>query len=268
MSDRCNDANFQVDSRKSIDRGFEEARRNDDDANSRVLAELKAIRAELLEVRSPAPVAVAPAPVLSLEEVDRRANGYQYDAMKWISARDADSASERLSQGRTLLLAALQQTPNNPRLLASLGYIEKSQAQVEFLKGQQETAVTRLGDAAKYFTKALEQDPNEVSALNGMANVFYYAGDFDRAINIGTLLAQKAPTYGAAMFDFSLALEGKMKATGPQPALLETLKAVYQLLLQLMPLEPQTFPANYLAYAQERLAEVNRLSAQEHLQAS
>jgi tetratricopeptide (TPR) repeat protein len=242
---------------KSIDRGFQDAQRNNDDANARVMAELRSIR-QLLQVRT----ASAPrAPTtLSPQEVDRRANGYQADAMQWINAGDADTASERLSQGRDLLRAALQMTPNNPRMLASLGFIEKSQAQVEFLKRHQEDAVTSLGEAAKYFTAALEQDPNEISALNGVANIYYYAGDYDRAINIGRLVVEREPTYGAALFDLSLALEGKMKAVGPQPALLEALRAVYQMLEQRMPLEPQTFPASYLAYVQQRLAEVNKLS--------
>ncbi len=37
------------------------------------------------------------------------------------------------------------------------------------------------------------------------------------------------------------------------------LKLVYQHLEKLMPQQPQTFPANYVAYVQERRAAVNQL---------
>jgi len=250
--------NILRDLAESVDRGFMEAQQLQKDNYASVMAEFGKLR-EMQVQPAAMPTATV---VLSPEEADRRGNALQADAMNWISAGDPYAASERLAQGRGVLLAASQAAPDNPRLLASLGYIEKSEAQVEFLKRHQETAVTRLSDAAKYFTRALNADPNEVSALNGMANIFYFAGDYDRAINIGRLVVEKEPAYLAGLFDFSLALDAKMNAWGAEPSLLQALKAVYEMLLQSMPLEPQRFSAEHVQYVQNKLAEVNKLTAE------
>ena len=241
-----------------VDRGFEEAERKNGDANALVLAELRAMRAEIHTAQSQATVLP---PTVSLADIDRRGNGYQYDAIKWISAGDAESASERLNEGRDLLLSGLKRAPQSARLLASLGFIEKTQAQAEFLRGDQSAAVAALAQAGKYFTKALQQDPNEISALNGMANVFYYAGDFDRAISLGKLVFEKEPEYGAGALDLSLSLEGKFNESGPSPALLSQMTALYSHLEKLMPKDPISFPASYLAHVQQRLAYLKSLPA-------
>jgi tetratricopeptide (TPR) repeat protein len=250
--------NILRDLAESVDRGFQEAQQLQKDNYASVMAEVRRLGGRLAQ---PAAMPTATM-VLSPEEADRRGNALQADAMNWIAAGDPDAASERLAQGRGVLLASLQGAPDDPRLLASLGYIEKSQAQVEFLKRHQETAVMRLSDAAKYFTRALNADPNEVSALNGIANIYYFAGDYDRAINIGRLVVEKEPGYLAGLFDFSLALDAKMNAVGPRTDLLQVLKAVYEMLLQVMPLEPQRFSAEHVQYVQRKLAEVDKLTAE------
>jgi hypothetical protein len=91
-----------------------------------------------------------------------------------------------------------------------------------------------------------------------MANVHYYAHDYDRAIALGMLIFNREPFYGAAVSDLTLALEGKLKEVGPVPELVEALKAVYRHLENLMPQQPQYFPANYLAHVQERLKELDK----------
>lgn len=199
-----------------------------------------------------------PVPALSIDEIYRQANNYQRDAMKWISARDSETASQRLAQGRELALAGLEREPDNPRLLVALGFIEKAQAQVAMLSNQDQAAEL-LATAATCFAKAFQSDADNVSAMNGMANVYLYAKDYDRAIKLGLLIFEKDPAYGAAAFDLSLALEGKLEKSGPDPNLLRVLRQVYHRLELIMPLEPQTFPANYLAYVQQRAAVVEKM---------
>jgi len=202
---------------------------------------------------------------MSVEQIYREANAYQHDAMKWISARDSERASQRLRQGRDLSLAGLQQAPNNADLLATLGYIEKSQAQVSQVLGDENGAVTLLGKAATYFAKAIENDASNISAVNGMANVYLFARDYDRAIRLGLIAFQADPSYGAAAWDLTMALEGKIKEGNAVPEHVGLLVLVYRHLEELMPQQPQVFPANYLSYVQGRLKELPPMEA---LQAS
>jgi tetratricopeptide (TPR) repeat protein len=233
-------------------------------AFNQVLQEVQAMKVEVLSVRELLGGGAAPPPEqpeLSIDEIFSQANAYQTDAMKWIAARDAKTASQRLAQGRDLVEAGLNRDPDNSRLLTILGYIEKSQAQVSQMEGDIDLSVTILAEAAKYFTQALKKDPN-ISAINGLANIYYFAQDYDRAIQIGLLVVNLYPTYGAAVSDLSLALEGKLREVGPDPALVEFLKSVYRHLENLMPQQPQTFPASYLAYVQKRLAALDALPEQ------
>lgn len=234
----------------SIDTGFRETGN-----------QLEAISRKLRELELKLDTGGAPAvPALSMDEIYRQANNYQRDAMKWISARDSATASQRLAQGRELARQGLEREPENPRLLVTLGFIEKAQAQVAILSNQDEAAGL-LGQAATCFAKAFRADPDNVSAMNGMANVYLYAKDYDRAIKLGLLIFENDPAYGAAAFDLSLALERKLEQQGPDPNLLTVLQGVYRRLELIMPLEPQTFPANYLAYVQQRAAAVNQMLA-------
>jgi len=223
--------------------------------------QMAAILAEIQELKLQLKVGqvhAGPADNLSIDEIYVQANAYQADAMKWISARDAKIASQRLSQGRELASAGLSRDPTSVKMLVTMGYIEKSQAQVAQESGT-EDPVTLLSEAAKYFAKALEGDPNDVNAMNGMANVYLYAKDYDRAIKLGQMVVKQEPSYGAAAFDLSLALEGKIQEVGPKPELITPLRAVYKLLEVLMPAQPQMFPATYLAYVQKRLAALEQL---------
>jgi tetratricopeptide (TPR) repeat protein len=254
-----------------VDRGVEKVRgqihqvgEQNQAAFNQVLQEVQAMKVEVLSVRELLGGGAAPPPEqpeLSIDEIFSQANAYQTDAMKWIAARDAKTASQRLAQGRDLVEAGLNRDPDNSRLLTILGYIEKSQAQVSQMEGDIDMSVTILAEAAKYFTQALKKDPN-ISAINGLANIYYFAQDYDRAIQIGLLVVNQYPTYGAAVSDLSLALEGKLREVGPDPALVKFLKSVYRHLENLMPQQPQTFPASYLAYVQKRLAALDALPEQ------
>jgi tetratricopeptide (TPR) repeat protein len=121
------------------------------------------------------------------------------------------------------------------------------------LQGDHENYIVSLEKAAKCFATVLKSDPTNVGALNGMANVYVFHRDYDRAIELGTLATKSAPEYGAAFWDLAIALEGKIKDVGPQKPLVNHLKAVYRQLELLMPQQPAAFTASDLAYVRKRL---------------
>ncbi len=250
----------------SLDEGFKKTSENQELALDKILAEFKKMELKFEDVRK----LISPPPKyaeLSIHEIHTQANTYQQDALKWISARDAKTASQRLAEGRNLLLAGLKRDPKSAYILVSLGFIEKTQAQVSMMQGDYDTAETILAEAAKYFVEAMKQEPKNFGAINGTANIYYYARDFDRAINLGLLLLKEAPTYGAAVWDLSLALEGKLAEVGGPasplgPHYITVLKEIYQYLEELMPQQPRYFSATDMAHVQKRLSELGNLSSE------
>ncbi len=250
----------------SLDEGFKKTSENQELALDKILAEFKKMELKFEDVRK----LISPPPKyaeLSIHEIHTQANTYQQDALKWISARDAKTASQRLAEGRNLLLAGLKRDPKSAYILVSLGFIEKTQAQVSMMQGDYDTAETILAEAAKYFVEAMKQEPKNFGAINGTANIYYYARDFNRAINLGFLLLKEAPTYGAAVWDLSLALEGKLAEVGGPasplgPHYITVLKEIYQYLEELMPQQPRYFSATDMAHVQKRLSELGNLSSE------
>jgi hypothetical protein len=105
---------------QSLDRGFREANQRQEEASNFIVQELRSLKLMFAGAGLPSAAKTLP-PGLSTEEIFREANSYQLDAMRWISARDARIASQRLDQGRELLVAGLEREPGNADLLASLG---------------------------------------------------------------------------------------------------------------------------------------------------
>lgn len=250
----------------SLDEGFKKTRENQEVALDKILAELKKMELKFEDVRK----LISPPPKyaeLSIHEIYTQANTYQQDALRWISARDTKTASQRLAEGRNLLHAGLKRDSKSAYILVSLGFLEKTQAQVSMMQGDYDTAETILTEAAKYFVEAMKQDPKNFGAINGTANIYYYARDFDRAINLGLLLLKEAPTYGAAVWDLSLALEGKLAEVGGPasplgPHYIKVLKDIYQYLEELIPQQPRYFSATDMAHVQKRLSELSNLSSE------
>ncbi len=201
----------------------------------------------------------APEPKLSIAEIYKQANGYQMDAMKWISARDPDAASQRLEMARGMAMKGLKQDPGSAKMMVTLGFIEKSMAQVSELRQDPESVAKELSLAAQYFAKAIELDKTDLNAIHGMANVYYFGHDYDMAIQLEMAVVTAWPNHGPALNDLALALEAKLQRGGPRKSMEATKRAlisVYQMLEKLMPQQPQIFPANYLAYVQDRLRQL------------
>lgn len=239
--------------RDLIIRAVKEADKKNRERHTQVMAEFGTVKTGISDLTHALSVDRKKA-YLSMDEIYKQANGHQADAMNWISAHDADAAAQRLSTARDLASDGLAREPENPKMMVTLGFIEKSEAQVCILRNNPQEATRRLALASDYFGESLKIDPKNKDALNGMANVFYYSRDYDTAVEYGLTVIAADPTHATALLDLSLSLEGKISITGPEPKWTRLLVSVYRRLEKQMPLYPQIFPANYLAYVQQRLA--------------
>ncbi len=218
--------------------------------------ELAALKLEIVGRRGASAREVVPE--LSIEEISDQAAKLQSDAMRWVVAGDAATALQRLEEARAKLETGLQQDPDHVDLLVCLGFVQKTQAQVAQLQGDYQAYVQHLADAAKCFAQGFAGDSMNVGALNGIANIYIFDKDYDRAIQIGTRLVRWRPDYGAAAWDLAIALEGKKQTTGQTPELLRQLRSVYHHLKELMPTQPQAFTASDLAHVQSRLTALDK----------
>jgi len=245
----------------SIDDGFRMAGQQLDSAFDNIAAILARLELKLELIGTPSERGfehTADVESLSVRQINDQAYAYQADAMRWVVVGDASAASQRLADGRALVeLALLKRHPGNAQLLVLLGYMEKTQAQVAELQADHESYVASLEKAATCFAIVLKTDPTNIGALNGMANIYAFHRDYDRAIELGALAVKSAPTYGAAFWDLALSIEGKLQENGRNTVLINQLKAVYRQLETLMPQQPEAFTAGDLAYVQQKLRVLN-----------
>ena len=237
---------------------FEEADSRAEERHKVLLSEIRRVKtdvqADIQELGTkPTPVIT---PSHSLQGIYEQANSYQHDAMTWITADHPAVAAERLSIARTLVMGGMARMGESAELMITMGYIEKSQAQVCFAEGNLDGATRYLADAARFFNEALKLRPEDLGALNGMANIYFYGGDLDTAIELGRTIMHTDPNYGAAAWDLGLALEQKIKAsdgTSDQRLLREGIE-VDERLVEMMPKQPSAFRSSDLNHVQERLA--------------
>ncbi|MGZ8197616.1 MAG: hypothetical protein ACXWVP_04630 [Burkholderiales bacterium] len=202
-------------------------------------------------------------PRLSIREIEHEAQHLQADAMNWIQRPEGlASAQRRLLEARRLVaMDGLHQEPNSPSLLTLLGYIEKTQWQVSHHLGDAARADESFARATRYFNAARAIEPGNLGALNGQANLFLAARDFDRAIEIGRYVTALSPSYGAAFWDLGIALSKKLERDGPDPDLLDELSDVYGTLVLLIPDQPSGFTPADLEYARESARRFRQLHA-------
>lgn len=236
-----------------INIGFRKAGEKHDAAYDMISRDLRALKLEIAGLRDIPRKYIPSVSDISISEIYSRANSLQWDAIKWVVARDLKTAAQRLEEARAILKNGIQREPNNTNLFVVFGYVEKTQAQIAQLNGDHEMYVSCLAEAAKYFGEVLTHDPMNVGALNGMANIYISSQDYDRAIQLGTLALHSSPRYGAAAWDLAIALEKKIDEVGPKSELIDKLKKVYRQLQELMPQQPQAFTASQLAHVQKRL---------------
>ena len=93
--------------------------------------------------------------------------------MTWITKGDPGEAERRLDMARSIAMSGLAQNSNSALMMVTLGFIEKSQAQVAQLRRDPEATTEKLALAATYFARAMELDKTNLNALHGMANIYY-----------------------------------------------------------------------------------------------
>lgn len=220
-----------------------------------IQSEFRKIKLEFGDQRTQAARLPEPEKPISLDDIYRRANGYQAEAMRYLNAGDAETAAERVNQGKALALAGFRREPNDARMLVTLGYLEKTNAEISWDTGRGDP-VEQLGAASRYFAKALEGAPEDVGAMNGLADTYIFAKDWDRAIATGEWVLAKDPRYAAAAWDLAIALEGKIGEAGPDAKYLAKLEETYERLEVLIPQQPLQFGPNELTYVQARLEQL------------
>ena len=115
-------------------------------------------------------------------------------------------------------LMVLRDDPDNIEMRVQLGYIQKDLAYAYRDQGFPERSEQALARAQESFTQVLKGHPNDPSALNGMGNVHFIRGDYDRAIKKYEKATELAPEYTYSWYDFALCLHEKCKQGGPSYA--------------------------------------------------
>ena len=205
---------------------------------------------------------LAETPRLTPAEIIEEADNLQRDAMNWVGdGRFLRTAELRLDEARRLIAVESEQIRSNPGLLTSLGYVEKTAAQI--CEGQRDTkgARTAYGAAERYFRAALKLDPTDAGALNGQANVYLARREFDKAVTLGRVVTGYRPDYAAAFWDLAIALR-ELAKTRPSRALVEELAEVYEKLVELVPNEPSGFTPAEFAAIQADARRFRRLAGQ------
>lgn len=108
--------------------------------------------------------------------------------------------------------SVLESFPNDAYMHALAGYAAKNV--FEGSRGRDllsaEQRQTYLAQARKHFEDALKLSPNDPSALNGMGNVSFYAGNFDAAIKYHeSAIKQAGGSYSYAEHDLNLVRQVK-----------------------------------------------------------
>jgi cytochrome c-type biogenesis protein CcmH/NrfG len=109
------------------------------------------------------------------------------------------------------LLAQLKKDAKDKKALVRTAYVYKSAHQFQ--------------DAATYFGKALEVDPNDVAIRTEMASCMYYNGDIDGALTQLQQSLKYKPTDANSLFNLGMIKwKGKNDPTGAVAAWQELLK--------------------------------------------
>jgi tetratricopeptide (TPR) repeat protein len=175
-----------------------------------------------------------------------------FEAIAWLQqtranddrlAQDFEAAISKLAEARG---AAIHTDPLDPEALALRGYISKTLAQIAEARQRRAERKKYYQEAARLFEHAVQLDPDNASAHNGLGNVQHALGDLDTAISAYRQAIQLVPGYTAAHHDLALAYEDKMRAdpANAEAWCREALQA-WQQVYQLAPDDPD-FSADYI----------------------
>ena len=152
----------------------------------------------------------------AVELLKRQVSRLQVRATELIEANEAARARDELAEGFDVIMQLLEWTPVDVPLDLQLGYLCKTQAQVQDAAGDREKADRSLELAFAMFNRIRGTDAGaaseKVSALNGHGNVCYARRDLEAAIRNYRLALDLMPDYAYAWHDLLLALAQQAEA--------------------------------------------------------
>jgi tetratricopeptide (TPR) repeat protein len=170
----------------------------------------------------------------------RQVSRLQVRAIELIEANEVGRARDELAEGFDVIMQLLEWSPGDVPLDLQLGYLCKTQAQVQDAAGERDEANRSLELAFAMFNRIGDTGAGaaseKASAFNGLGNVYYARGDLDAAIRNYRRALDLMPDYAYARHDLLLALMqraeqgrvdlpamedalSKLKATGGLPGL-------------------------------------------------
>jgi len=116
------------------------------------------------------------------DEVFKYLASVQTKAVNLLEAGKADASRALTNKNLQAVDTALKSFPDDPDFHTLMGYTLKDiyQSSKNMLSPEQRRAY--LGRARNSFEKALQLDPRNAGAHNGMGNVLFFEGQFDEAI--------------------------------------------------------------------------------------
>ena len=152
----------------------------------------------------------------AVELLKRQVSRLQVRAIELIEANEVARASDELAEGFDVIMQLLEWSPGDVQLDLQLGYLCKTQAQVQDAAGERAEANRSLELAFAMFNRVRGTGAGaaseKASALNGLGNVYYARGDLKAAIRNYRLALDLIPEYAYAWHDLLLALEKQAEA--------------------------------------------------------
>jgi tetratricopeptide (TPR) repeat protein len=116
------------------------------------------------------------------DEVFKYLANVQAKAVRMLQAGKAEASRALTNKNLQAVDAALKSFPDDADFHALMGYTLKDIYQSSKTLLSQEQRRAYLNQGRKSFEKALQLDPRNASAHNGMGNVLFFEGQFDEAI--------------------------------------------------------------------------------------
>jgi tetratricopeptide (TPR) repeat protein len=135
-------------------------------------------------------------------------------AMTALHDGDHEAAADAIDRA---VQAAARVDPPDARSLVLLGYCAKTRAQIATALGIPAAAAAHYAEARERYLGALHLDPKDAGLHNGLANIYYAAGEYDRAIASGRRAIELAGNYTAAYKDLAECYLQKMRIEENSP---------------------------------------------------
>src|SRR5262249_37448116 len=117
--------------------------------------------------------------------LERQVSRLHVRAMELIQANEVARARDELAEGFDVIMQLLEWSPGDVPLDLQLGYLCKTQAQVQDAAGERAEADRSLELAFAMFNRirgtGASAASEKASALNGLGNIYYERGDLKAA---------------------------------------------------------------------------------------